>query len=260
MRTRTQRGCVLAVVLTGCAGSGHWEPPEPPADVVVMRPHWDQVCRTDERLPLLRRPEEVLRIDEASTGEAPGGLPEVLDPLLPPAPGGESRPFVDIAVNYDRSGALRTAHLLQHNVREAEARKVAEAVTPAVRSQVRILAPTLLRVRVIRDPSVRFQVLPALACMPHVAHEEEEPPRFLGGARVVGGSRTIPRFMDDGGAISVRVEVSESGVVEAVVPLAGNQELLARVREVVAAVEFDPALMNGEPVPGTMDLTFRFPE
>ena len=259
-----QRRYIVAALLTGCAGSSQLEPLEPPAEVVVMRPHWDQVCRTDERLPLLRRAEEVLRMDETSARGTPGRLPDLLDPLLPQAAEGESPPWVDIAVNYDRSGALRTAHLLQHDVREAEARRVAEAVIPAVRSQVRILAPTLLRVRVIRDPrgpSVRFEVLPALACMPHVAHEEEEPPRFLGGARVVGGSRIVPRFMEeDGSAISVRVEVSETGMVEAVVPLGGNQELLARVREVVAAVEFDPALMNGEPVPGTMDLTFRFPE
>jgi hypothetical protein len=246
----------LLAGLLGCGGARQPErPPVPEPDrAVVLRPHWDQVCWEERGPLLLRTPGEVL--EAADLLEAlEGSFPSVV-----PAAVGSIPPFVDVAVNYDRSGALRTAHLLDHNVDEDLARDVSALVTAAVRDPVRVLAPVRLRIRVSRDRGVHLAVLPALACMPHIAHEDDEPPRLLGGARVTGGVSRSARLRLDATQVAVGLDISADGELGSVWVRGGNAELAPRVRMALAGVRIDPALLNGEPVSGSLLLIFRFPD
>jgi hypothetical protein len=252
------RACAFAVLALGLAGCGGSAPPPPvptpgPDGIVVMRPHWDQVCRDVEGPLLLRTPEEVLE-----EGDLRGILERAFPPQTP-GPAESGPPFVDVAVNYDPPGTLRTAQLLDHNVDETLAREVSALVASEVRDPVRILAPVRLRIRVSRDPELRMAVLPALWCMPHIAHDEDEPPRLHGGARVIGGVSRSTGFPGDGVQVGVALDISAEGRLDGIRVLRGDPELAERVRMALDGVRIDPALLNGEPVPGSLTLTFRFP-
>lgn len=241
----------IALASVACAGSGPDAPSTPaPADGAsseVMRPHWDQVCAPD-REPLLLR-----TLDEVIAHADPAGL---VEGLLPSPVEDDEAPWVELAVSYQAGGQLQRAHLLDHNVHEVVAREVKGAVTPHVRSRVRVLATTHLRIRATREPEPGLELLPALRCLPHVAHEDEDPPITLGGASVVGGA--MNRRVSDGPRISVRLRISGFGALEEVHVLGGNRELLPWVNESLVPVRFDPALLNGMAVPGELSLTFDF--
>lgn len=293
---------LAALALSGCAtlrGGGPLPIGEGP--VVLMAPHWDQVCRDRRQPSAITRVDQILELDGlerrleavtpdasrfgaealimagaypaagASAGlptEAAGGTAAAPDPFAYAPPGAipdpdvvatrrEVPPWVDVAVNYSASGALRTAHLLGHTLEPHEAEAVADGVIRAVRPMGRLLEPLMVRVRVVRTPELELRLLPALSCTPHITHEDLEPPRFAGGARVRGG-----RFVGSQageGTIGVRLHLSRTGALERIEVFGGNEALLPRVRASLAEVEFDPALLNGEPVPATMDLVFTFP-
>ena len=214
-----------------------------------MRPHWDQVCAPDREPVLLRTLDEVIAVADPA-GVVGGLLP------APEEDGEGSWPWVDVAVSYRAGGALHAAHLLDHNVDEATARKVEGALVPRIRTRARVLATTHLRLRATRAPEPELQLLPALRCLPHVAHEDEDPPLTLGGASVVGGQ--MVRRVRDGSLIAVGLGISADGALEEVRFLGGNRELLPWVHESLAPVRFDPALLNGMAVPGELSLIFDF--
>lgn len=286
---------VLVVFLGGCASrGGDGLPAIGEGPVVLMTPHWDQVCRDRRERPFITRPGEILELEAlverieglmpgssrfaGGTVPTPGGYPAAgragpdLDAVgarhayapegaLPePAPRGSSEvaPWVDVAVSYASSGELRTAHLLGHTLDPAEADAVAGAVIEAVRPLGRLLEPVFLRIRAMRTPDVELRILLALSCMPHITHEEEEPPRFLGDVRVRGGLRFGSGGNDR--VVSVRLHIARSGSLEEVEVVGGNEALLPGVRESLTGIEFDPALLNGEPVPGLLNLVFTFPD
>lgn len=239
-------------MFTACL-TGTGLPGLPGEEVIIRSPHWDQVCRPERRPPVLLELESVLAMD---------GLVERLERRLPARPAlvaGETvpdSPHVELAVNYQRDGRVRTAHLLGYNTDPETAEAVARVLRGAIRQQARLLEPLRLRIRVTREPDLRLQVLPALACLPHVSHEEDVPPRFLGAARVRGGSHL--GGLDPDRAIAARLHVDPSGRLERIEVLRGSENLLPRLERILAPVEFDPALLNGEPVPGVLTLTFVF--
>jgi hypothetical protein len=222
------------------AGPGH-------GPLVLMEPHWDQVCR-DHGAPRVFRTSAEITSDPMLTRHAAAHLPA-------PVPG-EPHPRVDVAVTYARSGAIRSVHLADHNVTPPLAAAVVDRVAPAVRAQGPLLQPVFLRIRVTREPAPVLRILPGLECLPHVGHEENEPPRFLEGARVGG------RFPASGGApwITVAVHLSRTGELERLEVLRGDPALLPRVRRALAESAFDPALLNGEPMRGMLHLSFSFPD
>lgn len=246
-------GLAGAVVVAACSRQAPL--PSVPADRTpqMQRPHWDQVCRVEQGPMLLRTVEEV-----ADTT----GLRERLQRSLSPTAVSADESFVDVAVNYEASGILRGAQLLVHNLEEETAQEVAAVLVSAVRQEVRLLAATRvrLRARAVASDGVTLELHPPLRCFPHISHDELDPPRFLGGARVMGGRARSRGPFGGGPWISVRVDLSRTGSVERIVVLGGEGELLDRVREALSPITIDPALLNGEPVSGALELTFRFPE
>lgn len=249
LRCLAGTACILLAVI-GCSAARRSEVASSRAQVavVIRRPHWDQVCRASRDPLVLDRPVDVL--DTAAIARA-------LDDLRPSHPSGGPDPFVDVAVNYDRSGAVRTAHLQQHNVQEGLARTVSERLIERVLPQARLLEPVYIRVRANLAPRVGLEVLPAIDCMPHVSHERGEPPLFLGGVSVRAGRHCRQRVTDT--CIAARLHISPGGEVERIEVLDGEPSLVARVRESLTNTRFDPALLNGEAVPGNLDLLFNFP-
>jgi hypothetical protein len=245
-------GWVVGTMLAGCSVS---RPASPLGEEVVLKePHWDQVCREDRRPPVLLDVEQVVELD---------GLHAALESLLPERTmfaareGAAADPaHVDLAVNYGTDGRVRTAHLIGYTTDGEVAREVASVMREAVRPQGRLLEPVFLRVRVVRAPELQLRVLPALSCLPHVRHEEEEPPRFVGAARVRGGTYMLGMGREQ--TIAARLHVAATGRLERIEVVQGNTELLPRLRRALESVEFDPALLNGEPVPGVLPLTFDF--
>jgi hypothetical protein len=250
-----------------------------------MEPHWDQVCASEAEPPFLDRVAQVMdpggleeQVEGALQKQAPGWGPgegpagegpareaPVREAPVREAPVREGRvqdtggrsPFVDLAVSYDRQGAIRTAHLLGTNVEAGAARVVEELLVSRLRSPGRLLERVDLRVRASLEPAPRLTILPPLRCLPHITHHEHLPPRFLGDAIVTGGGLHFAGR--DGLGVSVRLHVSAEGVLERIEFRAGNEGLLGRVEASLAETRFDPALRNGEPVAGTLTLTFRFP-
>jgi hypothetical protein len=250
MFRRSALALLLIAALAPACATARPDPVEPgPGEgpLVLLEPHWDQVCR-DDRAPLVfRRPAEVTN-DPALYSEATA--------LLPDAVLGEPHPQVDVAINYARSGEIRTVHLSGHNVDPDVAEDVLARVIPAVRTQGRLIRPVFLRLRVTREPAPVLRVLPGLDCLPHISHEEDEPPRFLEGARVGG------RF---GGSasdlwVTVELQLSRSGEMEGFEVLRGDPTLLPRVQRAMAESVVDPALINGEPKRGRLILMFGFPD
>jgi hypothetical protein len=246
----------VLLVGAGCASVRPQTPPEPgPGEgpLVLMEPHWDQVCRDDRSPRFFRVPAEVLHEPSRLLREVGGILP---------APGaGELHPRVDVAVTYARSGEVRTVHHAGSNVDRAVAERVVALVEGAVRSQGPLLQPTFLRIRAVREPSLVLRVLPGQYCLAHITHEEDEPPRFLEGARVggrlvAGTSAGAPADV----AVSVQLHVSRSGELLRVEPVRGDLTLLPRVLRALAETTFDPALLNGEPTRSILPLLVRFPD
>lgn len=224
--------------------------PEREPELPLLRPHWDQVCG-ERRTPLvLDGPGEV--VDTTALAD------ELTD--LASAPAWEDAdPFVEVAVSYDRSGAIRRTYVQQQNVGREQAQTVLDRLTERLSPQDRLLEPIDLRVRTNLALRAQLELLPAIECMPHVSHERGQPPRFLGGARVVPG-RICGTWRDPERCIAARLHISPRGQVEEIEPLNGNASLVEAVRESVAETKFDPALVNREPVPGTLELVFRFPQ
>jgi hypothetical protein len=242
------------VAVGGCAASAPSldRPLAPPGTPPpgFTRPHWDQVCRDDRGPRLFGRVDEVM-----DPRDVEGHLEALAVPEWEGGGDGEA-PFVDVAVSFHRSGAVRAAYLLRSNVEEVVAIEVAGRVAEAVRPTGRLLEPVDLRVRVGGLPEPGLALLPARVCLPHITHEEDRPPPLPRGIRLVGA-----HFLGDPGGerITVRLHVSERGVLEQVEAVSGDEDLLPRVREALGEVEFDPALRNGMPVAGTLVLVLLLP-
>jgi hypothetical protein len=255
---------LVAGIAAGCASS----PPEPPASpgphgggIRLVEPHWDQVCSLAGETPFLDRVTQVLdpdgleeRVRKAFRSMRPQ---EEIEEESRHGWRGQG-PFVDMAVSYARSGEVRTAHLVGTNVDNATTRALEDLLVSHLRSPGPLLEQVDLRVRAIPGPGSPLRILPPLRCRPHLAHEEDLPPQFLGGARVTGGDLYFGG--DDGSRVSVWLHISAEGVLEGIEFRAGNEGLLGRVEESLAETRFDPALRNWEPVPGVLPLTFHFPD
>lgn len=133
----------------------------------------------------------------------------------------------------------------------------AEAIRRHLRPQDRFLARTYVRLRLGGPPGYEVELLPALECLPHIQHEDHQPPTFLEGAQVQSG---VPRMGDaDERTVGVTLHLSAHGTLQEIEFVRGRENLLPRVKDALAETRFDPALMNGEPVPGSLTMTFRFP-
>lgn len=219
--------------------------------LLLLEPHWDQVCMDDGVAPVFLQLSEVLDAR---------GLVDELHPLLPPFVSGEPPPQVDMAVTWAVSGEIRTVHLTAFDGDPEAAESVRSLVAERVRHHDRLIRPVFLRVRVLRGPSsTALRILPPERCLPHVRHEPDEPPRFLEGARVTTVTGRLFRGpLAAPPNVSVRIHLSRTGAVLGMDPLDGDQALLPRVRAALAETIFDPALLNREPVASSLELRFSF--
>lgn len=244
-------GLFAVLLASGCGisrDSDVSEPAPPPPDdpVLIKDAHWCQVCQDGDD-GVVFEVEDVVNLS---------ALPDRVLELLPPAVEGETEPFVDVAVSYRRKGGIRAAYLLDHNVSDSVASDVSSRVVGAIRPQGRLLDRTNLRVRVTRSSTVNLQVLPPRVCRPHVWHEDRDPPEFP-GVRAVGGT-SYPARVPDTDVVEVRLHLDSQGELVEIDGREGDLDLLPRVRASVDEMIFDPALVNGEGVPGTLDLRFHF--
>lgn len=233
-------------------------PPTPPEDglpgegpLVLLEPHWDQVCLDDRAAPVFQNLAEILEVE---------GLAETLHPLLPPFVSGEPPPQVDVAVTWARAGEVRTVHLTGFDGAQEAAESVRRRVAERVRRHDRLIEPVFLRIRAMRGPSSTvLRILSPERCLPHIRHEPDQPPRFLAGASVTTGrGRLLLGGLNSSPSVSVRLHLSHTGAVLDIDALDGDGTLLPRVRAALAETVFDPALLNREPVASSLDLWFRF--
>lgn len=226
-----------------------WRPGEGP--LVLLEPHWDQVCMDDRAAPVFQHLAEVLDVE---------GLAEALHPLLPPFLSGEPPPRVDVAVTWARTGDIRTIHLTGFDGAREAADSVRERVAERVRRPPRLVEPVFLRIRALRGPSSTvLRIVSPERCLPHIRHEPDQPPRFLEGASVTTGTGRLLRSpLNEPPNVSVRIHLSHTGAVLDIHALDGEGTLLPRVRAALAETVFDPALLNREPVASSLDLRFRF--
>lgn len=247
------------VVMAACARPSPAAAPTPPGPgegpLDLRQPHWDQPCVQDLSRPVALQLRDVL--------EDPERLAREVTALLPPVAPAPEAPRVNIAVTYGASGEVRTVHLARSTADSALAAEVLARVGPAVRRQPPLARPLFLQVsatRATRTPVLRLQ--PPELCVPHISHEEDQPPRLGEGARLFGG---VSVFRPPGSTeplpptVSVRLHATASGAIELEV-VRGDATLLPRVRAALAETVVDPALLNGEPAPGSVLLTFQFPE
>lgn len=167
-----------------------------------------------------------------------------------------SEPQVDVALNLGRSGAVASVHLQGLTVDSTTARGVVEAVTVAVRTPGSLIEPVFLRIRSTPDPRSPLRLIPALWCMPHIAHEGRAPEWDEGVHVQVGRRRWTQSAQNGGNAIGVRVHIAASGRVDRLEFLGGNEALLPNVREFLESKTIDPALRNGQPEAGHLHLVF----
>ncbi len=255
LRIPTFQVALIAVALTtGCAHTSAPEEFEGPGEgtLLLLTPHWDQVCRDDRSPQLFREVGEIL--DDSGDDH---DLVARIAAMLPKRAPDDLPSFVDVAVTWERSGAVRSVHLSDHNTDPELSGEVVLLVAERVREVPSLLHPVFVRVRATGAPDARLDLLPGLRCLPHVQHGDDEPPRFLGNARVLGGGYLLPSQAEVG--LRVRLSVSPSGDLLEVEPVQGNAALLDRVLESLEDTTFDPALINGEPIRGELDLVFVFP-
>ncbi len=243
------RAAALSVLAAGCS-LGRGEPAPPMEPVTLHTPHWDQVCRDAfDWVPL--RLQEVVELDP------PPAPPQ---PLETPAGSEAPEPFVELGVNYDVSGAIRTAHLQDHNLIDpAVAELAARELRRSVRPQGQLLDGAQLRLRWSGDRVPELTILPPETCSPHIAHEAEEPPQLPSGVWLRNG-RLFRGGDPEGPEVALRLHISAAGKLENVEFQGGNPQLLPRARDVVDTLEYDPALVNREAVDGTLDVILGFRE
>ena len=110
------------------------------------------------------------------------------------------------------------------------------------------------------QPTVRME--PAVVCLPHIRHGDEDRPEGL--PEGVSATRIRTRYrprrsgVQDPQVAVVRVHLDRSGAVATVEALSGAAHRIDGARDVVSRLSFDPGLRNGEGVPSEIVISFRF--
>lgn len=243
----------IAAVLISCGGPPEAAPPSPPTGSLTLMPrHHDQVCRTAGRAPTDLSFGEIF--DTLGLRDAARTIGRDVPTTNPRRP-----PYLDFIVHYDRAGSPVATGVWSYSVPDS----VAEPLAIALRSRVRTLSSGLLseasyRAQIAYRVPISLDLVAPAECMPHIRHTENLRPTGLpDGIRTQGGTRWIP----DGDTLTavVRITVGPEGSVREIEDVRGSPSALARTREVVPLLEFDPPLRNGRPVEGVLLQSFSFP-
>jgi hypothetical protein len=251
MKRAVTVGLVLAAVAwAGCSSA----PPEPPAPSGapwrdVVRRHYDQVCRDGQDTTSFVTLTEVFdTIGLAST------LAERLDRGAQEWVGSESE--LDFVVQYDARGMPTASGVWSSTLDEASTASAAAILAARIQPLGQLLTEAGFRTRLSFEAGPSLALAVPVRCVPHLTHAEGEPATGLPeGVRLVGYVGRDP----GNNAARVDVSLDANGQVTDIELVRGTEVGLARAREVIALLTFDPALRNGVGIPSTMrlGLTFR---
>lgn len=219
---------------------GDWEETGP------LVPHWDQVCWDDTRSLAWLQVEDV--VDVAAVG---AGIESAVRPTA-----GRDEATAEIGVHYHPTGELRRAYLMGSDAPGSWGPEVADLVVANLRPLGRLLEPLNIRVQVSVGDTPRVVMRPARHCAVHIAHDEEDEIDWGTGIVVTPGSREVMRDTSVD-RVLVRLHLTAHGEISHVEGLRGNLALIREIEGPLRRMRFDPALINGEGVPGTLDLGVR---
>jgi hypothetical protein len=239
----------LAWALIGvgaCAAAADPPAPTAPNEGIFPR-HEDQVCVANDA-------RTAVRVSELF--DTTGLVPALeLDAL--PRPASPPWPHLDFITRYDASGTPVASAAWDFAVDTTSAARVQSELQSRIRPVPGLLEPGAFRTRVVFAHQTTIDVVGPVDCMPHIHH--------LPGQRASGLPPNVSTwggstFVRDGDTVTavVRIHVERTGAVTRVEPLRGHDSALARAREVIHALRFDPALRNGVPVEGALMQAFRF--
>jgi hypothetical protein len=240
-------GLTMVASLVGCHGNRL----DPAARPIVTRTiHWDQVCRP------VARPYPFNQVDELLDTAPLVGVLSTVDTHEGISPQGDTvAPFVDIAVNYRASGTPGYLAIYDSNLPMTEALTVAHAVREQLRPLGTLIEPLPVILHLEPGPSPVLDTRPSVRCLPHLAHDEAGRIDLPMDARITGlhrpGSPTQAR---------ARVTVGEDGSILEVLPDSTTAPtVLGRLSALLDSIDYEPGLINGEPVRASVMQIFIFP-
>lgn len=129
--------------------------------------------------------------------------------------------------------------------------RVRDEIATRVRPERKVREPSGLRLRVSLDRRGELAVEPSVYCEPRFASPGSGPPQAL--------PRTDFRKMERAGPVTLRVHVDERGrVVKVEIAKSSGVPAVDQLFAAMAADDrFQPALLDGQPVPGTTEVRRR---
>jgi hypothetical protein len=240
----------LAWVLIGvgaCAVSPGPPAPPTPFDGIVPR-HEDQVCVANDA-------RGAVRVSELF--DTTGLTPVLRQWEARPRPAAPPWPHLDFITRYDASGAPVASGTWDFAVDTTSAARVQSELESRIRAVPGLLEAGGFRTRVVFAHRIAIDVVGPVDCLPHIHHLPGQRATGLPSNVSTWGGSTYVREGDTLTAV-VRIHVGRTGAVTRVEPLRGHDSALARARDVIHALRFDPALRNGVPVEGALMQAFRF--
>ena len=247
---RTAMGIVALWTWVSCAAS---RPPPPPvlppplSQGDVVRRHADQVCQES------RDTIGYVAVDELF--DTVGLADEIAAAVSLPTPATADAYSLDFIIRYGADGAATASGVWASTLDEAPTRLAATILAARVLPLGRLIKAAGFRSRLSFHPRATVALGRPIVCSPHLRHAEGMRPTGMpDGVRLVG---YIGREPGDS-AILVRVSIDERGDVVDIESIWGTAAALERAREIIALLTFDPALQNGEGVPGRTRFGFTF--
>lgn len=167
-------------------------------------------------------------------------------------------PLVDLALRFDLTGEATVFGIVRSTVPDSVALATAALVRDAVERIPPPIEPVRIRLRAVPGTK-KVELLRPVRCMPHVIHDKgEKLNRLSDNIRMAGGH--MWGASRNPGGIVVRVDIDPTGEILAVEFIDGHSEFTERAEAAIReSLKFDPALLNGEPVSGSLTLTLGFP-
>lgn len=162
---------------------------------------------------------------------------------------------IDFISRYGTDGMATASGVWASSLDDSVTLAVATVLAARVRPLGRLLEPAGFHSRLTFRPKPAIALDNPIVCVPHLRHEEGLRPVGLPpGVQIVG---SVGRDEGDS-AIIIYVLLDERGEVTGVTSARGSDVALATARDIITQLVFDPALWNGEGVPGRARLGLRF--
>ena len=250
MSTFPLRYLLPALLLCGPLACAHALPDPAERPIVARTIHEDQVC---EEIP---RPYPLNGVHELmETGALQALLSSISEPGTVDEDGETVPPFADVAVNYSASGDPRYLAVYETNMSRESAYALARTVRDGIGSLGPLIEPlpVILHLEAGPEPVLGFRR--SVRCMPHLAHQDDGTIILPGSVRVTG------LFLsNDPLRASVTLGISSDGELLGAQPHESTApELLPRIESLIDSLRYEPGLLNGEPVQGTLTQVFIFP-